>query len=142
MLWRLFSGVASWGCALVAEPRRLTVVASRVEHWCVGLQHHSCPALEHRFSGCGAWTSCFMAYGSFRMVNLCLLHWQANSLPLRHREFPIHKPSSSSGPFPVPVQWLSRGRLLVTLDCSMLMIFLPFQDKYNFIFSSSNKTKN
>ena len=54
---------------------------------CAGFSSCSSQALEHRLSSCG---NCSAACGIFldQGLNLCLLHWQADSLPLSHREAP------------------------------------------------------
>ena len=62
-----------------------------------GLSSCSSQALEHRLRSCGAqaqllWAACgiFLDQGS----NSCLLHWQADSLPLSHLEsldFLVHQ---------------------------------------------------
>ena len=48
-------------------------------------------ALEHGLNSCGAQAySCSTAYGIFldQGLNLCLLHWQADSLPINHHGSP------------------------------------------------------
>ena len=47
-------------------------------------------AAEHRFNSCGTWLSCSSTYGIFQDQGLipCLLHWQADSLPLSHEGSP------------------------------------------------------
>ena len=84
-----------WGYSLVAVCGFLFVVASLVaEHGLWGLWGsvvgvHSLStcsslALEHRLNSCGAWVSCSAAWGIFpdQGLNPCLLHWQADFLPL------------------------------------------------------------
>ena len=53
-----------------------------------GLSSCNSQALEHRFSSCGA---CYEACGIFleQELNLCLLHWQADSYPLNHHGSPL-----------------------------------------------------
>ena len=53
-----------------------------------GLRSCGSQALEHRFSSCGA---CYEACGIFleQELNLCLLHWQADSYPLNHHGSPL-----------------------------------------------------
>ena len=47
-------------------------------------------ALEHRLNTCGATISCSETCGIFpdQGLNSCLLHWQADSLPLDHQGSP------------------------------------------------------
>ena len=63
--------------------------AQALEH----MGFHSCSfqALEHRRNSCGAWAQLLYARGVFpdQESNPCLLHWQADSLPLSHRGSPI-----------------------------------------------------
>ena len=58
----------------------LTAVASLVEH---GLRHTGSIVVVHRLS-------CSAAHGTFpdQGWNLCLLHWQVDSLPLSHQGSP------------------------------------------------------
>ena len=48
-------------------------------------------AAGHRLNSCGAWACCSVASGSFldQGLNLCLLHWQADSYPLCHQGSPL-----------------------------------------------------
>ena len=81
----------SWGSSLAVVRRLLTVVASPVvEHECQGWWASVVSA--PRLSSIGSivvvhWLSCSMAYGILldQGLNLCLLHWLADSLPLRHQ---------------------------------------------------------
>ena len=49
---------------------------------------YSFQALEHQLSSCGTWAQLLhsMQILPGEGSNLCLLHWQADSLPLRHQE--------------------------------------------------------
>ena len=88
--------VESRGYSLVAVCGLLVVVASLVER---GIQVHGLRSLQHRGSVVSAprlqrtgsvavahGLSCSLACGIFldQGSNLCLLHWQADSLPLSH----------------------------------------------------------
>ena len=66
----------------------------------VGFSSRSSQAPGHRLTSCGAWTQSPEACGIFpdQELNLCLLHWQEDSLPLSHQgsphlinSFPHHK---------------------------------------------------
>ena len=91
MLRGFSSAAASGGYSPVAVCRLLRAVASLAEgHRLQGepasgavarwLSSHGSRALEHRFI-CSAASGIFPDQGS----NRCLLHWQADSLPLSHR---------------------------------------------------------
>ena len=56
-----------------------------------GLSSCGSPTLEHWLSNCGAQLSCSMGCGilSDQGSNPCLLHWQADSLPLSHQRSPV-----------------------------------------------------
>ena len=75
--------VMSWGCSLVVE--RTGSSACRVS---------SCDswALKHSLSSCG--TQEWLLHGMWDPPQLgsnpCLLHWQADALPLSHQGSPIH----------------------------------------------------
>ena len=76
---------------LVAEHRlqgmRTSVVTARA------LSSRGSQALEHRPSSWGArGLSCSTVCGIFldQGLNPCLLHWQADSLPLSHQGSPVH----------------------------------------------------
>ena len=58
---------------------------------CTGFSSCCSRALEHRLNSYGAGLSCSEACGVFSNQgwNQCLLHWQADSLPLSHQESPI-----------------------------------------------------
>ena len=70
--------------------------AAAAERWLLAAA--ACPAVERRLQGLRASIvvtrelSCTMARGIFlgQGMNLCLLHWQANSLPLSHQGSPKH----------------------------------------------------
>ena len=74
--------------SLAAELRlqgaRASVLVAR------GLRSCSSWAPEHRLSSCSTWSSCSTACGIFLDQGLtpCLLHWQADSLPLNHQGAP------------------------------------------------------
>ena len=59
--------------------------ALALEH--VGFSSCSSQALEHRFNSCGTRAQLLTACGLFphQGSNPCLLHWQADSLPLSHQ---------------------------------------------------------
>ena len=89
---------ASGGCSLVAMRWFITAVVSPVaEHRFQGVwasvvaacRLSSCGSwvLEHRLNNCGPWLSCSTACEIFlhQGSNLCLLHWQADSLPPSHQ---------------------------------------------------------
>ena len=63
----------------------IELLASVVEAW--GLRICSSRALEHGLNSCGAQVCCAMAGGIFldQGSNPCLLHWQADPLPLSHQ---------------------------------------------------------
>ena len=78
---RAFSSCGKWGPLFIAVRGPLTIVASLVaEH---RLQ-------TRRLSSCGSRTCCSAARGIFpdQGSNPCLLHWQADSQPLRHQGSP------------------------------------------------------
>ena len=109
-IWLCQFFTAVWGCSLdvvsrdyslVAVSRLLVVVASLAAgHGLWGSQDSvvvahvlsSCGswALEHRLSICSACTCCSTACGIFldQGLNLCLLHWQVDSLPVNHQGNP------------------------------------------------------
>ena len=67
--------------------------------WCTGSRSKgfsrcSSWALQHGLNSCGAWAYCSPAYGTFldQRWKPCLLHCQADSLPLSHQG--SHWPSS------------------------------------------------
>ena len=83
------------GCSLVEGRRHLTAVASPVDEQALsgapasviaapGLESMSSGAVVHGLS-CSAARGIFPDQGS----NLCLLHWQADSLPLSHQGSPV-----------------------------------------------------
>ena len=76
------SGFSS--CRARAPGSQASVVAA---HWCDIVAR----PLEHRPSSCGTGLSCSEACGIFldQRSNLCLLHWQADSLPLTHPGSPL-----------------------------------------------------
>ena len=80
------SGLLIAVASLVVEDAWASEVAS------YGLNSCGSQALEQRLSSCGAWTCCSVAYGIFpdQGSNPCLLHWQADSLPLSHQGSPVH----------------------------------------------------
>ena len=57
-----------------------------------GLSSCSSRALEHKFSSCGTRALLHVACGIFpdQGSNLCLLHWQMDSLPLSYQGSPEH----------------------------------------------------
>ena len=54
---------------------------------CMGFSSCNSRALKHRLNNCS-----LVASGIFsnQGLNLCLLHWHAESLPLKHQESPLH----------------------------------------------------
>ena len=90
LLHRLFSSWGWQGLLLVAVWRLLVTVASAVEHGLQGAQTSVSAATGVSFRSCGAQPSCpvgceiFPHQGSI----LCLLHWQADSLPLSNQGSP------------------------------------------------------
>ena len=92
MLCGLSSSCSEWGCSLIAAYGLLIVVASLVvEHGLSARGLSSCSSqstgsvlVAHKLS-CSAACGIFPDQGS----NLCLLHWQADSLPLRHQGSPL-----------------------------------------------------
>ena len=97
LLLGLFSSCGEWRLLFVAVRRLLTVVASLVAEHRVqgtrasvvvacGLQSTGLIVEVHRFS-CSTSCGIFPNQG----LNLCLLHWQADSLPLSHQESPVQR---------------------------------------------------
>ena len=92
--------VVSWGYSLTAVCRLLIAVdslwstGSRTRKlqwlWHVGSVVLVPWALVHRHHSCGHGPSCFEAFGIFlyQGLNLCLLCWLADSLPLSHQGSP------------------------------------------------------
>ena len=68
--------------------------SAQASHWS-GFSCCRAPALEHRFSSCGAWLSCSEACGILwdRGSNPCPLHWQVDSLALSHQGSPCPRHS-------------------------------------------------
>ena len=90
--------LVSRGYSLVAAHRLPIVVASLVAQHRHGLQVHglrvTAPWLQSTSSVVVAHgISCSVASGIFldQVSNLCLLHWQADSLPLSHQVSPAHR---------------------------------------------------
>ena len=77
-----------WGGPHIAEHDLRGIQALAVS--ACGLSSCSSRALEHRVNSCGAGFSCFVAHGILldQRSNPCLLHQQADSLPLSHEENP------------------------------------------------------
>ena len=80
---RAFFTCSEWGL--------LSTCGVRASHY-GGFSCFGAWTLEHRLSSCGTWTlwltSMWDLPGSG--VELCLLHWQADSLPLSHQGSPEH----------------------------------------------------
>ena len=102
MLRGLFSSCGKQGLLFLAMHGLLTAVASLVaEHGfystlasvvvACGLMSCGSPPLEHRLNSCGHGLSCSLASGISldQKSNPCLLHWQADSLPLSHQGSPL-----------------------------------------------------
>ena len=53
----------------------------------LGFSSCGCQALEHWFNSCGAWAPWYVGSSQTR-DQTCLLHWQADSLPLSHQGSP------------------------------------------------------
>ena len=93
-------GVASWGCSRVAVHRLLVTVASLVERglwdaWVSVVEAHVLCSVALGLWSTGSIVvahglSHFTACGIFpnQGSNLCLLHWQVDSLPLSHQGSP------------------------------------------------------
>ena len=81
-------GSLAAGFSLAAAQASLVLACFVAEHglWALGLQEQGLPAPGHRLSSGCAWPSCSAACGIFpdEGSNLCLLHWQLDSLPLSH----------------------------------------------------------
>ena len=87
----------SGGYSLVAAHGLFTVAASLVSGRLHGAQTSTAAALrlssydswaiEHSLNSCGVWAQFFTGCGIFPDQGsiLCLLHWQADSLPLSHQ---------------------------------------------------------
>ena len=111
VLCKLLSNCSDWGCSLVVVLGTLLVMASLVaEHglqaaWAsvgvvCGIMSFGSWALEHRLNSCGATIGCSEACGIFpdQGLDLCLLHWQADSLPLDHQGSPRRTDSEAEAP--------------------------------------------
>ena len=77
--------VASRGCSSLWCP----VFSLQSTDYACGLSSYGSQALENGLSNCGSWAF-FEVYGIFadQGSNLCLPHWQADSLPLSHEGSP------------------------------------------------------
>ena len=111
--------VSSWG-----EQGLLSAVVSGFSwQWLLLLQ--STGSRAHGLSSCGCWAlehglnirdachglHCSVAWGVFpdQGLNLCLFHWQADSLPLSHQGSPSYQPfvsSSNVGNVVKAVSWI------------------------------------
>ena len=88
-----FSTCGKWELLVAAVHGLLIAVASLVvehEHEDTWASVVVVPELQHKLNSCGTQVSCSMARGIFsdQRSNLCLLHWQADSLQLSHQESP------------------------------------------------------
>ena len=75
---KTYSSTLAWEIPWTEEPRELRSMRSQKRR--IGLSTHT----RHRLS-CSVTCEIFLDQGS----NLCLLHWQADSLPLSHLGSPI-----------------------------------------------------
>ena len=78
------SHCGSFSCAARALKGMTTLVAATY-----GLSSCGSRALKQRLSSCSMACRIFLDQG----MNLCLLHWQADSLPISHQESPPIRPS-------------------------------------------------
>ena len=95
LLFGLFFSCSEWGLLSSVVHELLTAMASRCRPWALGTQTSAVAAP-------GPWStgsivvahelSCSVAGGICldQGLNLCLLHWQADSLPLSHLRSPVH----------------------------------------------------
>ena len=89
---RFFLAVLSGWYSLVAVHRLLIAAPSRCTgSRARGLRWSRLPAPRAQAHGCRAWAFFSWACGIFldQGSNLCLLHWQGNSLPLSHQGSPV-----------------------------------------------------
>ena len=86
LLLRLFSSCSEWGllssCYVRASHCGKFLLLQSTNCRAVGLSSWGSQALEHWLNSCGTWVS--LLWGTVfpdQQSNLCLLHWQADSLP-------------------------------------------------------------
>ena len=100
----LFSGVGEQGllssCGAQASRGSSLSCCEARARGCAGFSSCSSRALRHRLNSCGPRLGCSAACGTFpdQGSNPCLLHWQADSLPLSHLGSPCVKHGSRQVP--------------------------------------------
>ena len=96
--------MVGWGSSLDAALRLLAAVVSLVRSVVATLRLESTDsvAVVHRLS----FSAVCGIFGSGKISGSCLLHWQADSLPLSHQEVPDFHFWSCLQSTEIPVDWL------------------------------------